>query len=130
MPEILAREGDFKRYTDAVAGLFHLSKRKRGSRQLEPYPARRTSLRVLDGIVLFTGTVGPLMTIPQIVNVYVFHETVGVSLFTWGMYAIFDIPWIVYGVVHRERPITITYILWFTMNALVEIGVVVFGGGF
>lgn len=112
-----------------MAGLFHISRRKRKGAPLEPYPARNVSLRALDGIVLFTGILGPLMTIPQIVQIYIYHEAAGVSLFTWGMYAIFDTPWIVYGFVHRERPIAITYMLWFTMNALVAIGVVVFGGG-
>lgn len=73
------------------------------------------------------GILGPLITLPQIFKIFALQDATGVSLLTWGMYLVLDIPWIVYGVVHRSRPILITYVLWLIMNALVCTGIVLYG---
>ena len=93
----------------------------------EPYPARSWSLRLLDRTIYVAGVVGPLMTIPQLIKIYAFHDAAGVSLLTWGAYALLDLPWILYGVAHKLRPITLTYVLWFTFNSLVCLGVLLYG---
>ena len=84
-------------------------------------------VRMLDGLVLAVGIIAPLMTIPQILKIYVLHSASGVSVLTWGAYAFFDIPWIIYGLVHHSRPITTTYILWCIMNLMVACGSVAYG---
>ena len=104
----------------------HIRKR---SRFLEPYPARTYGLRVLDMVVYTVGILGPLFTLPQIAKIYLYQDAAGVSLISWAAFTVFDIPWIVYGYVHRERPIVITYILWLIVNAIVCVGVLLYGKG-
>jgi uncharacterized protein with PQ loop repeat len=111
-----------------MKGLFHLHLRKRLSRALEPYPARSTLKRWLDRLVLCVGILGPLATVPQILKIYTLHSASGVSLLSWLMPAIFDIPWIIYGLVHRERPIAVTYSLWLIGNLTIAVGVLLYGG--
>ena len=106
----------------------HLHLRKRESRNLEPYPSRKALVRWLDHLVLCVGIIGPLTTVPQIVKIYTLQNATGVSLFAWLFPAIFDIPWIIYGIVHRERPIAVTYTLWLIGNSVVAIGVLLYGG--
>ena len=101
--------------------------RKRAVKQLEPFPSRSFRLRALDRVVLTAGVIGPLTTIPQILKIYTTHDASGVSLLTWLLPAILDIPWIVYGFAHRERPIVITYSLWLVANLVVALGVVLYG---
>ena len=67
------------------------------------------------------------MTIPQIIKIYAFQDAADISLVTWGMYVLLDIPWIVYGLAHRERLIVITYSLWVCMNSLVFFGALFYG---
>lgn len=107
----------------------HLSLRKRGARGLEPFPARSAWLRFLDRTVLVIGVIGPLMSIPQILKIYLLQDATGVSVIFWGACAILDIPWILYGFVHRERPIIVTYSMWLVMNIAVFTGAIHYGAG-
>ena len=86
-------------------------------------------MRFLDHLVLVVGVVGPAATIPQILKIYITHQATGVAALSWGTWALLDIPWILYGLAHRERPIAITYTLWFTANVLVFVGVLMYGDG-
>lgn len=110
-----------------MKGLFHLQRRKRADGGLEPYPARTFSKRVLDQVVIVVGIAGPLSALPQLLKIYLLHTATGVSALSWGLAALFDIPWIVYGAVHRERPIIVTYSLWLAINIAVLIGALIYG---
>jgi uncharacterized protein with PQ loop repeat len=113
-----------------MKGLHHIHLRKRKIARFEPYPARSASLRLLDRVVLVVGVIGPLTTLPQILKLYLLQNATGISFLSWGLPGLLDIPWILYGIVHRERPITVAYSLWFVANMLVATGVLMFGGGF
>ncbi|MDB5225042.1 MAG: hypothetical protein JWO43_664 [Candidatus Adlerbacteria bacterium] len=84
-------------------------------------------LKVLNITVYVIGILGPLATIPQILKIYSAHDALGVSFTSWAIYTLFDIPWIIYALVHRERPLIICYTLWFIFNLLVAVGVVLYG---
>ena len=105
----------------------HLHLRKRIFKSLEPYPARTFPKRLLDALVFAVGVIGPLMTIPQIILIYANRDASGVSALAWFAWGIMDIPWIVYGVIHREPPIVVTYSLWFVGNVLVAYGALIYG---
>ena len=107
--------------------LHHLHIRKRLSKSLEPYPARSGWKRLLDKAVYGVGILGPVMTIPQIALIYVGRDATGVAPESWFMWAIFDIPWILYGFAHKERPIVVTYTLWMLANLAVGIGAILYG---
>lgn len=96
-------------------------------RRAEPYPAQRLWLRVLDKTVLVVGTVGPLMTLPQILLIYTTHNATGVSPISWGAWAMLDLPWVIYGLAHRDIAIMLTYTLWCVMNITVCVGAVLYG---
>lgn len=96
---------------------------------MEPYPARTVGMRLLDVLVYAVGILGPLATIPQVVQIYTTHNVSGISFFTWSLYALFDIPWIIYAVAHRERPLIVCYSLWLVFNSLVAIGVAFYSPG-
>jgi MtN3 and saliva related transmembrane protein len=107
--------------------LRHLHLRKRISKTLEPYPARTFTKRLLDKLVFAVGVVGPLMTIPQMWLIFAGRNAAGVSAVAWFGWALMDVPWIIYGVVHKEPPITLTYALWFLGNLAVAVGAVIYG---
>lgn len=116
-----------------MRGLRHLAARKHPDRHepisvgLEPFPATSAWKRVLDRLVFVVGVIGPLTTVPQILEIYVLHEARGVSAISWGLPALLNIPWIIYGFVHRDRPIVVTYILWLIMNTTIFIGAIIYG---
>ena len=104
-------------------GLHHISKRKRIHEKHEPYPHPKKMIRWLDKIVLFIAIVGPIANIPQIMKIYVENNISGLSPITWISYLLMAIPWLVYGFVHKEKPIITTYILWSITNLIIVIGI-------
>jgi len=75
----------------------------------------------LEKLVLFVAVVEPLMTIPQIIQIYVQHDT-GSSLLTWTLYLFASVVWLIYGAKTRSIPIITTSILWVVMEAAVALG--------
>jgi uncharacterized protein with PQ loop repeat len=108
-------------------GLHHLNKRKRVHKKLQKYPHPRRWIRLLDRILLVVAIVGPMAMIPQLWQIYFYRDATGVSVFSFLMFAIFNVFWIGYGMAHKERPILLTYFLWFTMNLAVAIGALIYG---
>jgi len=104
----------------------HISKRKRISQKLESYPSKNFWIRFLDKFLIIIAVIAPLTTIPQIITLYTLRQAAGLSIYSWSAWTILDIPWIIYGIVHKEKPITIAYILWFLMNLSVVIGILLF----
>ena len=98
-------------------------------RRRVPAVSSRRLVRLLDVVVYVVGILGPLATIPQVIQIYTTHDATGVSVLSWSMYALFDIPWIVYAVVHKSGPLIVCYLLWFLFNALVAIGALLYGTG-
>jgi len=108
-------------------GLRHIYLRKQKQNPaLAPYPHTQFWKRMLDRVVLFVALVGPFATVPQIIKIYSHHSAYDLSLLSWLVFALFDIPWIFYGFVHKERPIVIAYVLWFFTNFAVVIGILLY----
>jgi hypothetical protein len=51
---------------------------------------------------------------------------IGVAAPSWFGPALLDIPWILYGIMHREKAIVITYTLWLVMNTTVGVGAILY----
>jgi uncharacterized protein with PQ loop repeat len=104
-------------------GLHHLHIRKRIHQQHEPYPHPDRLKNFMDHIIYIVGLAGPLMAVPQLFTVWIDKVTAGVSPATWGLLAVIACFWITYGVIHRARPIVMTYICWLVVNSMIAVGV-------
>ena len=82
--------------------------------------------RFVDRIIVFIAVIAPLTTIPQVLKIYLEKQVAGLSLETWLMYTVFNIIWVAYGIFHREKPIIISSVLWFTVDLLVAVGILVY----
>lgn len=87
----------------------------------------KQEIGVFDKVVLIVGAAGPLMNIPQIIKIFSTQHAADVSLISWLAYTIYDIPWIIYGFIHRDKAIVTAYVLWFLMNSIVVAGVLFYG---
>lgn len=105
----------------------HLRKRKHPSIQGDPYPHPSGGVRFLDKLLVFVAVVGPLSNIAQIIKIYGEADAEGVSLTSWIFYAVFNVIWIIYGIVHREKVILLAHILWFITQVIVVVGVILYG---
>ncbi len=101
----------------------HQHKRKRIYEKHEPYPHPDPLKNMLDKLIYVVGIAGPLMTIPQLLKVWLEQDISGVSVLTWGGMNFISAVWLIYGVVHMEKPIIITYFLWIVFQTMIIIGV-------
>ena len=107
--------------------LHHLHARKRSTgNALHPYPAESVKLRFLDKVVYLAGIISLAMMIPQLKLIYIGKNATGLEPITWITLAIMDIPWIVYGIIHKEPPLTFIYTMWLLVNALVFVGAIIY----
>ena len=75
-------------------------------------------LRVLSVLTM-------LMTVPQVVTIWVGGNAGGVSLLSWGAYLFSACLWFVYGIQKRDRTIYLACIGWIVLDAAVVSGVIV-----
>lgn len=105
-------------------GLYHIHRRHRTKLATYPHPHKWVNL--LDRIVLGVAIAGPLFDIPQLIEIYVHKSAQDVSLLTWFFFTFFAIPWLIYGIVHKEKPIIVGYTLWIILDSLIVAGILIY----
>lgn len=77
--------------------------------------------QLLDYICYTIAFVGPVMTVPQIYDIWIRHDY-GINVITWGSFMLFAAIWLYYGIVHRARPVVVSNLLWLLAEGLVVLG--------
>jgi len=104
----------------AGKGLHHLSRRKHSNNSKE-------FISGYDKFLTVFASVAPFVLLPQIIIIFVTKSVAGLSLITWSLLTLFTIPWIIYGFLHKEKPIIITYLLFLLLNLAVVVGIIIYG---
>ncbi len=92
-------------------------------------PAVRTSFpgiamsRLLGSLSVFTM----LMTIPQVLTIWVGHQAAGVSLLSWSAYLLSAVLWLWYGLQKHDRNIYLPCVGWIALDGAVIFGVLIYG---
>ena len=107
-------------------GQHHAHIRKRIHQKHEKYPHPNKTKRFMDKAIYVVGVFGPVMTVPQLIKIYVEKTTAGISLITWVAYLIVALFWLTYGVMHKEKPIIFTNILWISINIPIIVGTLLY----
>jgi uncharacterized protein with PQ loop repeat len=76
--------------------------------------------RILRLLSVFTL----LMTVPQVLTIWVGHNASGVSLLSWVSYLFSACLWFVYGLQKRDKTIYLACIGWILLDAAVVAGVI------
>ena len=94
-----------------------------------PVVKKRTnsSFRILERLVPFIVVAGPLMTIPQVYQIWATHTADGVSLIAWIAYSTLSLFWVLYGLAHKDRAVFLNNLFYFVVCGLVVTGVLLFG---
>lgn len=91
-------------------------------------PAGQASLsetalsRALGGTSVFTL----LMTVPQVLTIWVGHQAAGVSVISWSAYLLSAILWFWYGLRKRDKNIYLPCVGWVGLDTAVIIGAVIY----
>lgn len=81
----------------------------------------------LEKLLRVLSVVTMLMTVPQVLTIWVGGNAGGVSLVSWAAYLFSACLWFVYGVQKRDKTIYLACIGWILLDAAVVIGVSIHG---
>src|SRR6516165_1273733 len=79
--------------------------------------------RALGGMSIFTL----LMTVPQVLTIWVSHQAAGVSVWSWGAYLLSALLWLWFGIQRRDKNIYLPCVGWIELDGAVIVGAVVYG---
>src|SRR3989344_6781150 len=99
-------------------GLHHRMRRHHGLFTLSSKPL----VALMDVVTYVAAVAGPLFAADQAVEIWFKHNAGGVSLTTWGALTALSIMWMLYGLLHKEKVIVLSNVLWFTLDAAVVVG--------
>lgn len=78
--------------------------------------------RLLGVMSIFTM----VMTIPQIVTIWIGHQAAGVSVLSWSAYLVSAVLWFLHGLQQRDRNIYWPCVGWVALDVAVIAGVLVY----
>jgi len=92
--------------------------------------AHLTLLRVFEPLMVITGIVQPLATLPSLSKLYLTHSqhASGQSLTTWSIFALASLLWLTYGLLNRKAAIYVGNIIGLVMNLLMVNGILMNAG--
>lgn len=108
-------------------GFHHQNLRKRIHQKYEKYPHPDKFKRFMDKFIFFIAIIGPIMTIPQILKIFVNQTAAGVSLISWSTYIFIGSGWLIYGIIHKEKSIIFANIAWIIVQIFVIAGILIHG---
>lgn len=107
--------------------MHYLGLRHKHERHMRTIKHKRTNyIKLLDKLTFVVGVIGPFTVLPQIYTIFSTQSAVGVSLATWSLIFIVTVPWILYGIAHKEKSIIVSFVLWEVVNLVVVIGVLLY----
>lgn len=80
----------------------------------------------IEKLALVAALLQPLITIPQIIQIYTNQSAQDVSLLTWIGYLIFGLIFLVYGYIFKLRPIFYGQIIWVTVQTITVVGILIY----
>lgn len=79
----------------------------------------------LERILRVLSVATMLMTVPQVLTIWVGGDVGGISLISWSSYLFSACLWFVYGIRKHDKTIYLACIGWIFLDAAVVIGIVV-----
>ncbi len=108
-------------------GVRHVARRQQKARRAKGFPTKASVLKdALDILIYPIAVVGPLALLPQVIKLYITRDADGLALSTWLILGLFNLVWLYYGAVHKERPIVITNLILAVCNFAIVFGILIF----
>jgi uncharacterized protein with PQ loop repeat len=83
-------------------------------------------VHTVDQMMSAASIIHPLTAAPQVYKIYSTQVVDGISILTWLGFMTLGLIFLAYGILHRIKPFIVTQILWFIVDLLVVIGVIIY----
>lgn len=78
----------------------------------------------MDGSAYLMGAITVAVNIPQLIAVWTKPDITGVSLVSWTGFLLGSLFWLIYGLLHREKPIIVINGGLIIIQALIVFGLI------
>src|SRR5215470_8673533 len=89
---------------------------------VQMFDSEKVLRRLLGGLSLFTM----LMTIPQVMTIWVGRQAAGVALLSWSAYLVSAVLWFWYAFQKRDKNIYLPCVGWVGLDTAVIVGTVIY----
>lgn len=108
-------------------GMHHFHQRRRAfTEKVKEYFVRDKIKSFFDKAIYVIALLGPSMTVPQSYIIWAHKSAENVSTITWSTYIFNSLFWLAYGILHKERPIILSNILWLLVNGSIILGIILY----
>lgn len=80
-----------------------------------------------DKNIYILSLLGPLFTVPQVIRIWSRQSASDISIFTWTGYLFIALLWLKYALIHKDKNVLLSSILWMVMYLLILAGKVLYG---
>jgi len=94
---------------------------------LQKYISKKDTTTFVDKLMSAAAVIHPLTATPQVWLIYSTQDATGVSLSTWIGFMLLGLIFLAYGILHKIKPFIVTQVLWFIVDFLVVVGVILYG---
>lgn len=88
---------------------------------------KQANYKLVDRLTYIVAIVEPAITLPQVYIIFHDRTAAGIALSSWVGYELFTSIWLWYGIVHKDKIITIYQIMWLILQTLIIIGGLMYG---
>lgn len=88
-------------------------------------PQGATPASGLEKVLRFLSFATMLLTLPQILTIWVGGNVSGVSLISWASYLFTACLWFIYGIQRHDKTIYLACVGWILLDGAVVIGILV-----
>ena len=85
-----------------------------------------TAVSGLEKVLRVVSVATMLMTVPQVLTIWIGRDAGAVSLVAWASYLFAACLWFVYGLRKKDKTIYVACMGWILLDAAVVIGVIVY----
>lgn len=82
---------------------------------------RERATKIVDGMAYFVGVGGNIAVIPQIIKAWE-SDAPGLAVLTWVLFSFIGCIWLVYAILHDQKPLIVAQSVSIACNLLVVSG--------
>lgn len=86
----------------------------------------KVSKPIIDKLFYLGGIVSPLITLPQLLKIYFYQTADGVSLLSWVSWSLGATFLLIYGILHKERPLIFLHAMVLPIYLGIVLGILIY----
>lgn len=76
--------------------------------------------------MLVMASIGPIMTIPQALEIWIFKKSAGIFIPTWITYSLVSVGWLIYAFRRNDKPLFFNALANTILNLIIVTGATLF----